>query len=337
MFRKAPLVLVTLVIGVFGFAAPSAAAPMQLLLSQSAAFSILGHSCGGIQEQVFTTGFDQPTGNPVGVVYMSTRCGGSGRGGGYHTTMYSAWATVTWSFAGATLSYSIASPAPTVNSTFSAYDGHGDQVYNQNNQAYLVVLVPAAPTNVTATPSAGQFQVAWTPDPSAPPALITSSTVTATPLGFATAPAVTNTVTGNGASALLGPLQPQTTYQISVLSTDAAGSGPPSGAVTVTTGASALLPGAPTNVKARWTAPGSPGDTLVATWNAAPAGDSPTDQYQITITGSDGGGTFSQNVSGSTLSATFAVSDVPDWKVQVRAHDAAGWSPWSISVRLGGA
>jgi hypothetical protein len=337
MFRKASLVLVTLLVGTAGFAAPSEAAPIQLALSQSAAFAILGHSCGGIQEQVFATGFDSSTGNPEGVVYMSTRCGGSGRGGGYHTTTYSAWANVTWSFAAATLSYSTATPAPTVNPTFSAFDAHGDEVYNQNNQAYLVVQVPAAPTNVTASPSAGQFQVAWTSDPTAPPTLVTSSTVTATPVGSTTAAVVMTTVNGNAASALIGPLQPQTTYQISVVSTDAAGSSPPGGPVTVTTAASALAPSTPTGVKARWTAPGSPSDTLVATWNAAPAGDSPTDQYQITISGSDGGGTFTQTVSGATLTAVFAVSDVPDWKVQVRAHDAAGWGPWSASFRLGGA
>ena len=79
-------------------------------------------------------------------------------------------------------------------------------------------------------------------------------------------------------------------------------------------------------------------DSLVATWVApASSGDSPIDAYQITITGSDGGGTFTQTVAGSTLSTSFAVSDVPDWSVQVRAHNAAGWGPWSTRVTLGGA
>jgi len=337
MFRKTSAVFVALLVGVFGFVMPSEAAPIQLVLSQSAAFSILGHSCGGIQEQVFATGFDPSTGDPLGVVNMSTRCGGSGRGGGYHTTTYSASAKVTWSFSGATLAYSTAAPIPAVNPAFSAFDAHGDEIYNQNNQAYLVVLVPAAPSNVTVSPSGGQFQVSWTPDPTAPSSLITSSTVTATPVGTTAVSAVTTTVSGNSSSALIGPLQPQTTYQITVVSTDPAGSSSAGGPVTVTTGASVLAPGAPTGVQARWTAPGSPTDTLVATWNAAPAGDSPTDQYQITITGSDGGGTFTQTLSGSSLTATFAVSDGPDWSVQVRAHDAAGWGAWSTSYTLGGA
>ncbi len=68
----------------------SATTPASLVLSQPTAFSVLGRSCGGIQEQAFSTGFDVTTGYPVGDVYLQTRCGGSGRGGGYHTTTYSA-------------------------------------------------------------------------------------------------------------------------------------------------------------------------------------------------------------------------------------------------------
>ncbi|HWF73753.1 MAG TPA: hypothetical protein VG186_10445 [Solirubrobacteraceae bacterium] len=37
----------------------------------------------------------------LGNVYMKTSCGGSGRGGGYHTTTYSASASVNWNHAGA--------------------------------------------------------------------------------------------------------------------------------------------------------------------------------------------------------------------------------------------
>ena len=336
MTRKLLLTFAIAALSVVGFASTAQAAPTQLSLSQSAAFAILGHSCGGIQEQAYATGFDASTGAPVGDVYLSTRCGGSGRGGGYHTTTYSAWASVTWSFAGATVSYAKLGSAPAVNSTLTAYDAHGDEIYNQSSQAFVVVLVAGAPTNVTVTPSGGQFLVSWTADPTAPPALITSSTVTATPVA-SPAPVVTATVTGNATSTVIGPLQPQTTYQITVATVDAAGSGPASVAVPVTTGASASPPGAPIGVTAHWTAPGSPTDILVASWQAGTAGDSPTDSYQITITGSDGGGTYTQTVSGSTLTSTFSVSDVPDWRIQVRAHDAAGWGPWSTSYTLGGA
>ena len=76
--------------------------------------------------------------------------------------------------------------------------------------------------------------------------------------------------------------------------------------------------------------------TLIAAWNAASPGDSPVDQYQITITGSDGGGTFTQTVSGTTLTASFTVDFIPDWSVTVRAHNAFGWVPLSAPVTLGG-
>ena len=36
--------------------------PMSLVLPQANAFAILGHSCGGIREQIFLTGFDPATG-----------------------------------------------------------------------------------------------------------------------------------------------------------------------------------------------------------------------------------------------------------------------------------
>lgn len=74
-------------------AADASAAAMPLAMSQGAAFAVLGHWCGGIQEKVYETGF-AADGYPQGNVYMSTRCGGSGRGGGGHVTTYTATATV---------------------------------------------------------------------------------------------------------------------------------------------------------------------------------------------------------------------------------------------------
>jgi hypothetical protein len=332
----------------------AAAAPAPLVLSQSTAFSFLGHSCGGIQEQSIATGFDPATGYPTGDVYIQTRCGGSGRGGGYHTTTYSAWVTVTWDFAGNTLSATRLTSSVTANPASTATDANGDTLYTTSNgssvisascsvvstagcnyRAYLTVPVPAAPTNVTATQVADQFQVAWQPA-TANSAVITSSTITASPVGSSAA-ILTATVSGAATTGSVGPLQPSTAYQISVVNTDPGGSSPPSNPISVTTLTASVTPSAPTNVAAHWTAPGSPNDTLVATWSAGAAGDSPTDQYQITIKGSDGGGTFTQTVSGSTPSATFAVSDVPDWSIQVRAHNAAGWGAWSTTAHLGGA
>lgn len=346
MIRRLSLASAVSAVCVLVLAAAAEAAPTSLALPQSAAFSILGHSCGGIQEKPYGTGWAATTGDPVGDVFMSTRCGGSGRGGGGYTTTYSAWAAVTWRFDGSTVSYSKLSSTPTVNPSLSVYDGHGDNLYNQATagvvggtqvytHAYVAVVPPATPTGVTVTASGGQFQVSWNNDPTAPLGLITSSTVTATPVN-STASVVTATASGNGTSALIGPLQPQTTYQITVLSTDAGGSSAASAPVSITTSASAIPPGAPTGLSAYWSSPSSPGDGIVASWQAAPSGDSPTDEYQITIVGSDGAGTYTQSVPASQLWAEFVVNDIPDYQIEVRAHDAAGWGPWSAPYMLGG-
>ncbi len=335
---------------------PTTATPLSLLVSQSSTFAILGHSCGGIQEQAFATGFDVTSGYPTGDVYVQTRCGGSGRGGGYTVTTYSAWIAVTWDFAGGAISQTTLSAAPLgLDPTFSTVDAAGDRLYNVLNtinvlpanctvgntsyctyRAYLTVVVPPAPTGVTAVQVGDQFTVGWVPDPLTA-ALVTSSTITATPVG-STASTLTATVNGTAASGLIGPLQPLTTYQVTVVNTDAGGTSPQSSPVTVSTPTSTIVPSAPTNISALWTAPQMPGDTLQASWAAAVPGDSPIDQYQITITVSDGGtvvpGPFTQTLSGSTLSAGFVVADTFDWTIQVQAHNAAGWGPPSTPIVL---
>ena len=125
------------------------------------------------------------SGNPAGDVYLQTRCGGSGRGGGYRVTTYSAWVAATWDFGGGLASAVPLASAPDVDPAFSATDAHGDQVF----------------TALSA---------------------ITSSTVTATAVGSA-APTVTAVASGPATTALVGPLQPLTTYEITVVSTDNAG------------------------------------------------------------------------------------------------------------------
>jgi len=127
----------------------SAGTTTALLLPQSTAFAMLGHSCGGIQEQAFATGFDPTTGYPDGAVYMQTRCGGSGRGGGYHTTTYSAWAGVTWDFTAAVIASTRLPGAPAgLDPTFSAFDGQGNQLFNTVN-AVNVLPPNCSVTNIT--------------------------------------------------------------------------------------------------------------------------------------------------------------------------------------------
>jgi fibronectin type III domain protein len=260
MPRRAVLGAVACTLIFLGAASAAGATTTSLLVPQSSAFSILGHSCGGIQEQAFATGFDLVSGHPAGDVYLQTRCGGSGRGGGYKVTTYSAWAGTTWSWFGEARTVTRLEGEPAgLSATFTAEDAFGDRLYNtlsavnvlpQNctvgntsyctYRAYLEtgeppLTPPAAPAEVAASlivpvdpeqPTPEQFQVSWTPA-AATAAQITSSTVTATPVG-SSAPVLSATVSGTATSALVGPLQPATTYAITVTNTDAEGTSPAS-------------------------------------------------------------------------------------------------------------
>lgn len=119
-----------MLLAAFGNARSASATPIPLSLPASTAFSILGASCGGIQEQAQATGFDAASGYPTGDVYLQTRCGGSGRGGGYHVTVHSAWIAVTWDFTGAVTAYTRLASAPAgLDPAFSAFDAFGNQLY----------------------------------------------------------------------------------------------------------------------------------------------------------------------------------------------------------------
>ena len=215
-----------------------AAPPTQLVLSQGAAFSLLGHSCGGIQERAYATGFGAD-GYPTGDVYMQTRCGGSGRGGGYKSTTYSGWASVVWTWFGQTRSFAQLQGAAEENPSFSATDAHGDHLYNTGSSAYLETgeppLQPPAPPS-GASASVGLFEVgeteylrmtvSWTADGETA-GLIESSTVTATPVN-STAPVLTATASGTWSTAYLSPVQPNTTYRVTVTNSDSEGTSQPS-------------------------------------------------------------------------------------------------------------
>ncbi len=247
-----------------------AATPTRLVLSQSAAFSMLGHSCGGIQEEVFATGFAS-NGYPAGDVYMSTKCGGSGRGGGYKTTTYSGWASVTWTWFAETGSFApLEGPA---GGGGEFVDAHGDRLYNVGASAYLEtgeppLQPPAAPSGVSASVSifeSGEteylrMQVGWTLAAETA-GLISSSTVTATPVKPGP-PVLSTTVSGTWASAYLGPVQPSTTYQVTVTNTDSEGTSQP-GSTEVTSpgegGGGGGTPGAETCEQSQGTIKLSPG------------------------------------------------------------------------------
>ncbi len=307
--------------------------PGNLLLSQSMAFAMLGYWCGGIQEQVHVTGFDPTSGYPMGVVYLRTSCSACKD---CPPDVHTNWATATWDFGGNVVSASALSNTPAFDTNFLATDAYSDTIYNAGNAAHLVVPLPAAPTGVTAVQSGDEFLVAWMPT-GVNPAAVTSSILTATPVNSTNSILTTN-VTGSATNGVILTLQPQTTYQITVVNTTLSGSSPASTPINVTTVPATVAPSAPTQVTAVWSNmnPTGTNDTLVAAWSAADPGNSPIDEYLVTITGSDGAGTFTQKVSGTTLTASFTVDYIPNWSVTVQAHNAAGWGPASSVVTLGG-
>lgn len=171
--------------------AASGTSTTSLLVPQSTAFSILGHSCGGIQEQALATGFEPTSGYPTGDVYLQTRCGGSGRGGGYRTTTYSAWVGVTWDYTGAVVSSELLAGAPTnVDPTFTAVDSFGNEVYNQLN---AVNVLPANCTVGNTSYCSYRAYLILAPT-FVPPPRVTSVSVTSGPVAGGT----TVTVTGTG-------------------------------------------------------------------------------------------------------------------------------------------
>jgi len=192
-------------------AAP-AASPISLLLPQSTAFAVLGHSCGGIQEQAFATGFDPTSGFPAGDVYLQTRCGGSGRGGGYHVTTYSAWVGVTWDFTGAVVSYDVLSAAPTVDATFSAFDASGNEVYNQSSHAYLLLAPTFVPqprltgVSVQSGPASGGTSVA----------IAGTGFTNATGVSFGDTPAAGFAVNGDTSITAVSPVASPGTVDVTV-------------------------------------------------------------------------------------------------------------------------
>ncbi len=137
--------LVTTALGVLAVGPPAVAAtsPISLQVPEGTAFAILGHWCGGIQQNVFGSGFDPGSGYPNGDAYVWTTCSAGGRGG--HSTTYSAWVAAEWDFTGALVSDSILTSAPSVDPTLSVFDVHGNQLVNQSNRANLVLAAGFVP------------------------------------------------------------------------------------------------------------------------------------------------------------------------------------------------
>jgi len=242
--RRTVLTLGATLVCCVAFANPAWAGTQRLYMGEGPAFAVLGRWCGGIQQQVYVTGFSAH-GYPTGNVHLQTTCGGSGRGGGGHSTTYQATASVEWTWFGETRSYG---PIAGALEAKPAEDAFGDKVYNVGTAAYLEatnppIKAPAPPTGIGTSvglyePSENieylRLSVAWTEAPETE-SLIKYSTVTATPVG-SSAPVLTYTTSSNYfREAGLGPLEPTTTYRVTVTNTDAEGTSEPSAPVEIKT------------------------------------------------------------------------------------------------------
>ena len=120
------------------------------------------------------------TGFPTGVVDLTTSCGGSGRGGGYHTTTYTASADVVWDWTATVVSTAVPATGATVPG-FSATDANGNQVYDSGTGAFLLLLAPG----FTPTPRVTAVSAAEGPAAGGTPVVITGTGFTgATQVGL---------------------------------------------------------------------------------------------------------------------------------------------------------
>jgi hypothetical protein len=320
--------------GPAGAVGPGSTIP--LVVDQGTAFSYLGHSCGGIQEQNYATGFDPTTGYPTGATYVSTRCGGSGRGGGYHTTTYSAWIVETWDFTGVLVTTS-GGPAPVVDPTFTATDANGNQLVNANGSATLTLgpsFTPAprlTAVSVTSGPAAGGTALTLTGTgftgatgvsfggAAAAFTVVGDTSITVTSPS-APAGTVDIVVTGPGGSSTTGPVDQFTFVAAPVVTSISPTSGPMQGGTTVTlTGAnltdvtSVAFGGQPAlftvvdDATITATSPptdSSPGDSAGVTASSIGGTSTVTPADQFTYTAGSGGGGGS--ASCAKLSGTVA-------------------------------
>ena len=89
--------------------------------------TLLGISCGGVHTSTYVTGFDD-SGNITGEVYAWTRCGGSGRGGGYTSKTYKSWHSIVWNLDGVAL-YTTTYDGEVPDLTFTETDVDGNTIY----------------------------------------------------------------------------------------------------------------------------------------------------------------------------------------------------------------
>ena len=186
-----------------------------------------------------------------------------------------------------------------------------------------VIRPPAAagPSAVEATQSEDQLNVHWRPARSTAP-YISSSAITATPVGRPSAPVLTGTVLGTARRGSVPGVLADTTYSVTVANNDGGGPGAPSKAYLIKTAKASIPPSAPT-INYAW-------GYADIRWTAPPPGNSVIDRYEVLATG--GGHTIRSFVPGSTLTDYLSPQPADSLTVKVRAHNAAGWGHWSAPV-----
>jgi hypothetical protein len=268
-----------------------------------------------------------------------TQVGHSGRGGGYtHTGYLCSGAPGSTLAPGASLTvvarFALTTTA-TVNQSITASTTSVQQG-NATHRAGDVIVpqvppAPSAPTGVMVSQNVGSLVVAFAPGTPPVPGVAVTSTATATPTGGGTAlSGAVVTTSGSPTTIILPGVSGSTAYSVAVSAADPGGSTAAT-PVLFTTASSSVPPGAPTISWVRWNTYGE----FIAAWSAAPPGDSATTDYQVLVTNPDTGKSFTVD-AGNTLEAAVYTNPTPDYRVQVRAANGAGWGPWSASVLLGG-
>ena len=225
-------------------AAAASAEKINLEMNQNAAFSALGHWCGGIKEKVYETGFAS-NGYPQGNIFMETTCGGSGRGGGGHTT-YTGTASVVWTWLGETWKWG---PMSGTLEAKPAEDSFGDKLYSVTPCAtgyhvgtcsYLEAVTstppyqpPAPPGNFHASAYSQEsgeteylgIEATWSQDPERL-ALLTKQTLRFEPLE-GKGSVLEEEVRPYFSEGRMWPVEPNELYKVSVTESDNEGTSPP--------------------------------------------------------------------------------------------------------------
>ena len=195
------------------------------------------------------------------------------------------------------------------------YGEDGDVMTNVANASIPMVLAPAAPTGVTASPGTSSATVSWTAVTDNGGASITSYTATSSPGGF--------TCTTSSTSCSMSGLTPGTAYTFTVTATNGthtSSSSTASSSITPYT-----LPGAPTGITA------TPGTGSVSlSFTAGSTGFTTITNYKYSLDGttftalSPADGSSPITVTGLTNNTTYTIT--------LRAVNAAGDSPSSSAV-----